>query len=300
MPKSSRPAWLVVKAPDEHKLNHVKGILGELNLHTVCEEALCPNIGECWENKTVTFMILGDVCTRNCQFCAVGKGKPSPLDPFEPENLAKAARELGLKHVVITSVDRDDLEDDGSGHFAATIIAIRKSSPSTSIEVLVPDFIGSPHAIDTVVKAGPDVVNHNMESVPRMHWKVKPKSDYKVSLNLLERSKELNPDIYTKSGIMVGLGESVDEVYSLMKDLRNVNCDILTIGQYLRPSQKHMPVLEYVTPEQFREYRRVGESMGFMFVASGPFIRSSYNAAELYDRIRQMKEFPTNRLSMIR
>ena len=283
----NKPPWLVVKVKHKNKITQIKKILDDSNLHTVCEEALCPNIGECWNKKSVTFMILGDICTRNCSFCAVSKGKPKPPDLMEPSNIANMVQKLNLNHVVITSVDRDDLEDNGASHFVNTVNNIKIANPNTTIEVLIPDFIGYHNGIKQVVESKPDIINHNIETISRLHSKVKPKSNYFHSLNLLKTAKKLNNEIFTKSGIIVGLGETETEIITLMKDLLSVNCDILTIGQYLQPSFKHPEVVEYVTPKQFKEYKKIGESLGFKFVASGPFVRSSYNASEVYNIIKK-------------
>jgi len=282
----NKPPWLVVKVKHKNKITQIKKILDDSNLHTVCEEALCPNIGECWNKKSVTFMILGDICTRNCSFCAVGKGKPKPPDLMEPSNIANMVQKLNLNHVVITSVDRDDLEDNGASHFVNTVNNIKTANPNTTIEVLIPDFIGYHNGINQVVESKPDIINHNIETISRLHSKVKPKSNYLHSLNLLKTTKKLNNKIFTKSGIILGLGETKTEIINLMNDLLSVNCDILTIGQYLQPSYKHPEVVEYVPPKQFNEYKKIGESLGFKFVASGPFVRSSYYASEVYDIIK--------------
>ena len=279
--RKNYPSWLKTKIPAVGPINGVKEILRKHDLHTVCEEALCPNIGECFGRKTATFMILGDICTRNCPFCAVGKGIPEPPDPNEPEKLAKAITELNLKHAVITSVDRDDLPDQGSSHFVEVIKSIRKKSPNTIIEVLTPDFQGHNDAIDSVVDANPNVFNHNIESVKRLHKFMKPKSDYRRSLELLKRVKTRNPEIFTKSGLIVGVGETVKEVYETMIDLREVNCDIITLGQYIKPPGNILEVKEYIHPNQFKEYSLKAKELGFSFVASGPLVRSSYNASEV-------------------
>lgn len=269
-----------MKIPPAGALEHAKSILRVHGLHSVCEDALCPNLGECFSKGTVTFMILGEICTRNCPFCAVEKGRPMPPDPEEPRKLAEAVEKLGLKHVVITSVDRDDLEDYGANHFARTIREIRARKNDVSIEVLVPDFQGSVAAINLVIEAKPDIFNHNIETVPRLHSFVKPKSNYTRSLQILNRVKSLAPGIYTKSGLMVGLGETKDEVLEVMKDLRAVDCDILTIGQYLKPPDSHLEVKDYITPDSFKWYKKIAEEMGFLYVASAPLVRSSYNAME--------------------
>lgn len=279
------PEWLKKRAPKEELLQEMKELLRSLSLHTVCEEARCPNIGECFARKTATFMILGDRCTRNCKFCAVKKGNPSPLDPREPENVAKAVNKLRLKYVVITSVTRDDLNDGGANQFAKTIEEVKKINKEVKIEVLIPDFKGSLASLKKVIEAKPFVLNHNVETVPRLYSDVRPQANYMRSLKLLERSKELNSSIHTKSGLMVGLGETFDEIVKVMEDLRKVKCDVLTIGQYLRPSIKHLPVKKYIRPEKFQEYEKIGRSLGFFSVISGPFVRSSYRAGEIWDKI---------------
>lgn len=274
------PAWMKRKLPASANIAATKEILEKLGLNTVCQSAICPNMGECFANKTATFMILGNVCTRNCRFCAVEGGHPAVVNPQEAENVAEAAKQLGLRHVVVTSVTRDDLPDGGAGHFAATITAIRKKLPKAVIEVLTPDFKGDETAIKTVIEAKPHIFNHNIETVPRLYPSVRPRADYRRSLNLLDRVKHYGPGIFTKSGLMVGLGESNEEVLQTLQDLRSVGCDIVTIGQYLQPSRRHLEVHEYVSPETFAEYKAIGESLGFKYVASAPFVRSSFNARE--------------------
>jgi len=282
--KMALPEWLKKRAPKEEILQEMQRLLRSLSLHTVCEEARCPNIGECFARKTATFMILGDRCTRNCTFCAVKKGNPLPLDPQEPENIAKAVNKLRLKYVVITSVTRDDLNDGGANQFAKTIREISKLNKKTKTEVLIPDFKGSLPSLKKVIEAKPFVLNHNLETVSRLYSQVRPLANYKRSLKLLKQAKELNPSIHTKSGLMVGLGETSDEIVKVMKDLRQVKCEILTIGQYLRPSIKHLPVKEYIKPEEFQEYKKIGKSLGFLSIISGPFVRSSYRAGEIWDK----------------
>ena len=272
------PPWIRQKAPSADVLMQMKEMLDSLKLNTVCESAQCPNIGECFTKGTATVMIMGSRCTRNCGFCAVAKGDPSALDPEEPENVALLVKKLSLKHVVITSVTRDDLEDGGAGHFSRTIAAVRGASPLTTIEVLVPDFQGREGSIAAVAAVKPEIINHNLETVEALYDRVRPQANYRQSLALLKKVKELNLDLYTKSGIMVGLGETKKEVEALMNDLRGVGCDILTIGQYLRPSGRHLEVEEFIHPEVFREYRAMAEGKGFRFVASAPLVRSSYNA----------------------
>ena len=258
------------------------------NLHTVCESARCPNLPECWSKKTATFMILGDTCTRSCGFCAIKVGKGLELDPFEPLNVAKTTRDLGLKHVVVTSVARDDLKDEGAEQFAKTIRAIHKELPDVIVEVLTPDFKGKEDCIRTVCDAKPEIYNHNIETVERLHTIVRPQARYARTMGVLTKVKELDPAIYTKSGIMLGLGETREEVLKTLQDLRDIGVDAVTIGQYLRPTMKHLPVVEYIHPEVFKEYEAIGEEMGFAFVASGPFIRSSYNAIAFSEKV--MKE----------
>ena len=274
-----KPEWLKKKM-DPAAVMEMEGMLRSLNLHTVCEGANCPNRGECFKNRKATFMILGDVCTRNCRFCAVCKGRPTPVDPMEPENIATAAQQLGLRHTVITSVTRDDLPDGGAAHFAECIRALKERMPDSTVEVLIPDFCGSLAALQTVMDARPEIINHNIETVPRLYPTVRPMAKYERSLELLERVKRLGGGIYSKTGIMVGLGETEDEVLAVMDDLIAVGCDILTIGQYLQPSREHIAIAEFIHPDQFEKYRRIGLEKGFKYVASGPFVRSSYNAIE--------------------
>jgi len=283
-----KPKWLK-KNINFTALKEMESMLDSLSLNTVCNSADCPNRGECFKNRTATFMILGNVCTRNCRFCSVPKGYGETLDKNEPENVAKAAKQLGLKHVVVTSVTRDDLADNGAGHFADTIYKLKEYLPSSTIEVLIPDFQGDYNAIRTVIDAQPDIINHNIETVKSLYDRVRPMAEYNRSLELIKRVKETNPSIYTKSGVMVGLGETKEEIDELMDDLLAVNCDILTIGQYLNPSKEHIPVEEYITPEQFEEYKEMGLKKGFKYVASGPFVRSSYNALEGMEAVRRGK-----------
>ncbi|MFQ6058966.1 MAG: lipoyl synthase, partial [Anaerolineae bacterium] len=273
--------WLVVRAPQGEGVEALDALLADLGLHTVCQEALCPNIGDCWRSGTATFMILGDICTRHCRFCAVRAGRPLPPDPGEPERVAEAAARLGLQHVVITSVARDDLPDGGASHFAATIKALRRHCPGALVEVLVPDFGGSLAALQVVIAAGPDILNHNLETVPRLYRRVQPRAAYQRSLGLLAWAKDAG--LTTKSGLMLGLGETRAEVLETMRHLRRARCDILTLGQYLQPSPRHLDVVEYITPEEFDWYREVGEEMGFLAVASAPLVRSSYQAKELWE-----------------
>jgi len=271
--------WLVVRAPQGERVEAVHALLSDLGLHTVCQEALCPNIGDCWGSGTATFMILGDVCTRGCRFCAVRGGRPLPPDPGEPERVAEAAARLGLRHVVVTSVTRDDLPDGGAGHFAATIEAVRRRCPGALVEVLVPDFGGSLAALDRVIAARPDVLNHNVETVPRLYPLVRPRADYRRSLGLLAWAS--GAGLTTKSGLMLGLGETRGEVVAVMQDLRRAGCELLTLGQYLQPTSRQLPVAEYIHPVEFEWYQEVGEAMGFRAVAAGPLVRSSYRAAEM-------------------
>ncbi|PKP56764.1 lipoyl synthase [Candidatus Atribacteria bacterium HGW-Atribacteria-1] len=277
--------WLRRKLPDQKVLVRMDSLLKELNLHTVCDSALCPNRGECFKKGTATFMILGNICTRNCKFCAVEKGKPLPIDPEEPYHIAQAVKHLNLKHIVVTSVTRDDLPDGGAKHFARTIMEIKKLLPESTIEVLVPDFKGSWEALQIVIDVQPEVINHNIETVPRLYNLVRPKAVYKRSLELLRQIKIRDKNIISKSGIMVGLGEKKEEVIQVMKDLRKVDCDIFTIGQYLKPSPHHLKVSEYIHPDKFEEYQNKGMSLGFKYVASAPLVRSSYNAGEILNKI---------------
>lgn len=272
------PDWIRVRIEGLHE---TKQILRSHRLSTVCEEARCPNIGFCFSKPTATFMILGSLCTRSCRFCNVESSSPLPPDPDEPERVAKAAKEMGLRYVVITSVTRDDLQDGGASHFAATIRAVRRQLPDSGIEVLTPDFKGDIKALKTVLEAHPDVFNHNIETVPRLYSVVRPQADYGRSLMVLRMAKELS-GIRTKSGIMVGLGEEIEEVVNVMKDLRDVGCDYITIGQYLRPSKRNLPVREYIRPEVFDRYREIAKRLGFRGVASGPLVRSSMNAEEMF------------------
>ena len=277
-----KPEWLKIKVQANDEKNDVERILGKLALPTVCKEARCPNLMECYGRRTATFLILGRNCTRNCQFCNIQNGQPEPLAPDEPQRVAQAVVTLKLDHVVVTSVTRDDLPDGGAGQFAAVIAAIRRLNPDATVEVLIPDFQGERTALQKVVAAKPDVLNHNVETVPRLYPTVRPEADYHRSLTLLARVKEDNPQILTKSGVMVGLGETEDELIAVMKDLRTAGCEALTIGQYLAPSRYHHRVVAYITPEQFKRYEILGRELGFRHVASGPFVRSSYRAAEAF------------------
>jgi lipoic acid synthetase len=275
-----KPSWLKVRAPGGAAYGAVKQLMRELALHTVCEEAHCPNVGECWEHRAATFMILGDVCTRNCAYCAVAHGTPTPLDPDEPVRLATAVQRLELRHVVITSVDRDDLPHGGAESFAACITEIRRRLPDTTVEVLIPDFKGDAEALAIVVAAAPDILNHNLETIARLYRLARPGGRYARALELLRRAKALAPERLTKSGLMCGLGEEWDELLGAMADLRAQQVDILTLGQYLRPSESHLPVARYYTPAEFAELRRLGVAMGFRHVEAGPLVRSSYHAWE--------------------
>lgn len=279
-PKLPRPEWLRAPAPVGDNYSGLKKLVEGLSLHTVCESAACPNVGECWNRRTATFMILGNVCTRRCGFCAVGKGGPLPVDYDEPRRVAEASAALGLKYVVVTSVNRDDRKDGGAELFALTIRAIRERIPGCRVEVLVPDFQGSHAAMDVVMEAAPDVLNHNTETVPRLYRQVRLGARYERSLDMLAYAKSVSPETPTKSGMMLGLGETNEEVLQVMRDLRRHNVDILTLGQYLRPSPKHLPIIRYVPPAEFAELRRAGLDMGFRHVESGPLVRSSYHAAE--------------------
>jgi lipoyl synthase len=275
-----KPAWLKVKAPGGPNYIALKHMMRDLKLHTVCEEAHCPNIGECWEHKAATFMILGDICTRNCAYCAVAHGTPAPLDADEPPRLADAVAQMGLKHVVITSVDRDDLPNGGAEIFAACIAEIRRRMPETSIEVLIPDFKGNPEALRTIVEARPGILNHNLETIARLYRIARPGGRYPRALELLERAKDMNPALLTKSGLICGLGEDWDELLAALRDLRAARVDIVTIGQYLRPSDQHLPIARWYTPDEFAELKRYGMTLGFRHVESGPLVRSSYHAWE--------------------
>ena len=283
------PPWFKKKVPDPRVLASMRSLFDELSLHTICENALCPNLGDCFSNRTATFLLLGDICTRNCTFCAVKKGVPCPVDEKEPQHLAEAVEKLGLRHVVITSVTRDDLPDGGAAHFARTIARLQEKDKALTVEVLIPDFGGSLRSLKMVVDAHPDVINHNLETVPRLYPQVRPKADFQRSLRLLRQARELDSHIVTKSGLMVGLGETRDELLQAMEELRKVNCDLLTIGQYLQPSAHHHPVVRYVPPEEFVEYESLGKAMGFCDVASVPLVRSSFNAAQLYEKARMKR-----------
>ena len=284
-----KPFWLKVKAPQGKIFDQTKGLLDDLNITTVCEEASCPNIGNCWSKKHATMMIMGDICTRACSFCNVATGKPNKLDLSEPIRVAKSVARLNLNHVVVTSVDRDDLYDGGADHFVATISDIRKYSPNTSIEILTPDFLKKDGALEKVINAKPDVFNHNLETVPRLYPTVRPGARYFHSLNLLAKVKEVDPNIFTKSGIMVGLGESQNEIYQVMDDMRSADIDFLTIGQYLQPTIKHHKVEKFVHPDEFEKYKKVALSKGFLLVSSSPLTRSSFHASEDFEKLKKIR-----------
>jgi lipoic acid synthetase len=285
-PLMRKPAWIRVKAPGAHAFDGTRGIIKRHGLHTVCEEAACPNIGECWSKRHATVMIMGDICTRACAFCNVATGKPAHLDPDEPKRTADAIAELELAHIVVTSVDRDDLPDGGAIHFARTILEIREAAPQTTIEVLTPDFMRKEGALAVVLEARPDVFNHNIETVPSLYRRIRPGADFAHSISLLKDAKQRDPAVFTKSGIMVGLGETDGEVESVMDDLRTAEVDFLTIGQYLQPTRKHAAIDRFVTPERFADYKRIGQAKGFLLVASAPLTRSSYHAAEDFERLK--------------
>lgn len=289
------PEWLTIRLPRPDTIKEVEEMMRSKNLHTVCESARCPNLPECWSKKTATFMILGNTCTRSCGFCAINTGRGEELDMFEPANVAKVTSDLGLKHVVVTSVARDDLPDEGAEQFARTIRALRHKNPLTIIEILTPDFKAKENLLRVVCEARPDIYNHNIETIERLHTVVRPQAKYSRTMRVLEMVKEIDPSIYTKSGLMLGLGETREEVLEVLRDLRKIGVDAVTIGQYLRPTMKHLPVHSFIHPDEFAEYEKIGEEMGFAFVASGPFIRSSYNAIEfskkiMADRLEKMDE----------
>jgi lipoic acid synthetase len=285
-PVLPKPPWIRVRAPGSDGFFATRAIVRQHGLATVCEEAGCPNIGECWQKRHATMMIMGDICTRACAFCNVATGRPRPLDPQEPQRVAEAVATLGLEHVVITSVDRDDLEDGGAAHFAAVIAAVRAAAPETSIEVLIPDFLRKPGALERVVAARPDVLNHNLETVPGLYVRIRPGARYFHSLRLLQQAKEMDPSLFTKSGLMVGLGETRDEILQVMDDLRSADVDFLTVGQYLAPSRKHAEVKRYMPPEEFAELKRVAQAKGFLVVAASPMTRSSYHAGDDFRRLK--------------
>ena len=289
-PIQRKPDWIRVKAPVSQGYRETAELMKGLKLNTVCQEAACPNIGECWEKKHATVMILGDTCTRACTFCNVKTGRPDLLDPHEPERVGEAVAKMGLAHVVITSVDRDDLDDGGADHFARVIRQIRLFSPGTTIEILTPDFQRKDGAVEMIVEARPDVYNHNLETVPRLYSEVRPGARYFHSLRLLEKVKELDPSIFTKSGIMVGLGETKTEIYQVMDDLRAANVDFMTIGQYLQPTPKHHAVMGYITPDEFASYATMARGKGFLMVSSSPLTRSSYHAGDDFAKLRAARE----------
>lgn len=279
-----KPEWLKVRAPTGENYTRIKGMLGDLKLATVCQEAKCPNIGECWSSGTATFMLMGDTCTRGCRFCHIKTGNPKgKIDPFEPEKVAYSISQMALTYVVITSVDRDDMEDQGSQHFARTVSTIKKLDPNVIVEILTPDFRGHQQLIEELVESKPDVFAHNIETVERLTPSVRdPRATYRQSLRVLEIVKQKDPTRYTKSSLMLGLGEKDDEIVQTLKDLRDVNCDVITFGQYLQPTKRHIKVEEYITPEKFAEWKKIAEDMGFLYVASGPLVRSSYRAGEFF------------------
>lgn len=285
-PSPSKPPWLVCRTPSGEACERIRNILRDRRLHTVCQEALCPNLGECFSRGTATFLILGDRCTRSCRFCAVSHGGVKPPDPEEPGRIAEAIMEMGLGYVVVTSVTRDDLPDGGAGHFAGTVKEIRREAGGVGIELLIPDFQGDAEALGIVVEAGPDVVNHNVETVPALYPSVRPQAVYERSLELLRRVAQWDGALITKSGLMLGLGESENEVLETLRDLREVHCRILTLGQYLRPSTAHLPVVRFLSPDEFSAWGREALRMGFSQVASGPLVRSSYRAGELFQSVR--------------
>jgi lipoic acid synthetase len=289
-PVSKKPDWIRVKAPVSKGYEETRAIVRANGLHTVCEEAGCPNIGECWDKKHATFMLMGDTCTRACAFCNVKTGLPGPLDAGEPARVAEATEKLGLKHMVVTSVDRDDLDDGGAAHFAAVIRAIRARCPATTVEVLTPDFLRKDGAIEEVVAARPDVFNHNLETVPSKYLAVRPGARYFASIRLLQQVKELDPAMFTKSGLMVGLGEERNEILQVMDDLRAADVDFLTIGQYLQPTRKHHPVMRFVPPAEFKAYETIAYAKGFAMVSSSPLTRSSHHAGEDFARLRAARQ----------
>ncbi len=289
-PALKKPDWIRVKAPVSRGYGETRAIVRANGLHTVCEEAGCPNIGECWDKKHATFMLMGDICTRACAFCNVKTGLPGPLDGAEPGRVAEATAKLGLKHVVVTSVDRDDLDDGGAAHFAAVIRAIRARCPITTIEVLTPDFLRKEGVVETVAAARPDVFNHNLETVPSKYLTVRPGARYFASIRLLQRIKELDPAMFSKSGIMVGLGEERNEILQVMDDLRAADVDFLTIGQYLQPTRKHHPVVRFVPPDEFKAYETIAYAKGFLMVSSSPLTRSSHHAGEDFARLKAARD----------
>ena len=288
-PRSPKPAWIRVKAPSSPAYGETRRLMRRLSLNTVCEEAACPNIGECWSKKHATVMILGQVCTRSCAFCNVATGEPEAVDPLEPQRVAAAVAGLGLRHVVVTSVDRDDLADGGAEQFVRVVRAIRESAPAATVEVLTPDFLRKKGALEAVVAARPDVFNHNLETVPRLYPTIRPGARYYHSLRLLDRVKEADPEMFTKSGLMVGLGEERQEIYQVMDDLRSAGVDFITIGQYLRPTPRHAPVARFVPPDEFEAYRSMAYGKGFLMVSASPFTRSSHHAGEDFEALRRAR-----------
>jgi len=281
-----KPSWIRVKAPVSEGYRESHKMMRDLKLNTVCEEAACPNIGECWQKKHITVMILGDTCTRACRFCNIKTGKGNPVDPMEPDNVAIAAGKMGINHIVITSVDRDDLEDGGADQFVKVIAALRREAPQCTIEILTPDFRNKPGALEKVVAAKPDVFNHNLETVPRLYTEIRPGARYFHSLNILSKVKEIDPTIFTKSGIMVGLGEEEREVFQVMDDMRSADIDFMTIGQYLQPTKRHADVKDFITPDQFTKFAKKAKSKGFLHVASSPLTRSSHHAGDDFEKLR--------------
>lgn len=294
--RQRKPDWIRVKAPTSKGYGETRQLMRDLKLHTVCEEAACPNIGECWTKKHATVMILGDICTRSCRFCNVKTGMPKPVDPFEPEHVAQAAAKMGLEHIVITSVDRDDLPDGGAGHFVKVIKALRAATPDTTIEILTPDFRGKMQAaVEAIVAAGPDVYNHNLETVPRLYPTIRPGARYYASLKLLDEVKRHDPLVFTKSGIMLGLGEERLEVHQVMDDMRSAGIDFITMGQYLQPTPRHVAVSEFVTPQTFEAYAQVARSKSFLQVAASPLTRSSYHAGDDFKEMRAARQAQVDR-----
>ncbi len=289
-----KPDWIRVKAPTSAQFAETRKLMRGLSLNTVCEEAACPNIGECWEKKHATMMILGDTCTRACAFCNIKTGIPNRVDPSEPNNVAEACAKMGLEHIVITSVDRDDLDDGGADQFVQVIKALREQSPNTTIEILTPDFRNKDGALEKVVEAKPDVFNHNLETAPRLYPTIRPGARYYHSLKLLDRVKQMDPSIFTKSGVMVGLGEEKQEVYEVMDDMREASIDFLTIGQYLQPTPRHAPLQRYVTPDEFKAYEQMARAKGFLLVSATPLTRSSYHAGDDFAKLRKAREAKLN------
>jgi lipoic acid synthetase len=290
-----KPDWLKIRLPSGGKLESLRRLLANNCLHTVCQSAACPNLGDCFSRGTATFLIMGNVCTRNCRFCNIENGQPQPLDSNEPERVAEAVKTLGLKHTVITSVTRDDLPDGGASHFAETVGAIKKLCPQTTVEVLIPDFLGKTDSLHAVLESKPDVLNHNVETVARLYPTVRPEADCKRSLALLKKVREYSSEVVTKSGLMVGLGETEEEILQVLRELRDVGCEIVTIGQYLQPSRKHLSVREYIHPDRFEDYKREALQMGFWYVASAPLVRSSFHAEEAFrEAIEKTKKSPSS------